>query len=76
MSMVVVIGKIDYPALVSARRFAHPNPKQLILFSDGVATHARAVGNTALPRYRDANAAAVEGEAVIATLDATRDDLT
>src|SRR5260370_34878099 len=75
MGAVGVGGEVDDQARGGACTLAPPDPDKLVLFRDGVAPHAHAVGNVALPRYRDAGAAAVEGEAVIATLDACRDDL-
>src|SRR5260370_5561592 len=75
MGAVGVGGEVDDQARGGACTLAPPDPDKLVLFRDGVAPHAHAVGNVALPRYRSAGAAAVEGEAVIATLDACRDDL-
>src|SRR5262249_13397884 len=72
MGFVVVVGEVDYPDRVGLGRVAHPDPKELVLLSKRVAPHAHAVGNVALPRYRDAPAAAVEGKAVITALNAAR----
>ena len=35
-------------------RIAHPDPEELVLLDQRIAAHARAVGNVALPRDRDA----------------------
>ena len=70
MGLVVMVGEIDDPAHVSAGRVTHPDPYELVLFDEWVALHAHAVGNMALTRNHDAPAAAVEGEAMVAALDA------
>ena len=71
MGVVVVVGEVDDLAGVGLRRLAHPDPDELVLLGDRDRCAPGASSGMRLwPGTRDALPAAVEGEAVIAALDA------
>jgi hypothetical protein len=72
--VIIVIGKIDDRCRVGQDRVTEPDPQELVLLDQRIASH-RCVGrDLALPRHLHTSAGRVDDEAMIAALDTALDD--